>query len=178
MQLSDVLSLVAVFVALGTLLWTRYLEREGRRHQAVTESMLRMVSNSKKLVHESRKGLEQWDNSVATDPLRDAEMRMESNLYRHEVGVELVIIEAFGGRQVRDAMQQIYDHHRIVRRAIWNDDPPPPEGGPSKRETAWATMTKWGPGDPSDQIYKKFDSLHRKLVEAVRDDTGTRGPSR
>lgn len=162
---SNVLAVVAIVVSLFTLWWSRRTEREGRRRDAVIDSMVRFISNSKKLTHESRKGLERLTNSPDNAPLRDDAMRQQSDVYRNEVGAERVIITVFGSRDVSDAVEEIYQTHRTIRRAIWHDN------SPTDRDAAWAEMTRWGTKPPSEQIYDRFETLHNALVEAIRKDT-------
>ena len=170
-KMSNVFAAIAIVVSLFTLWWSRRTEREVRRRDAVIDSMVRFISNSKKLTHESRKGLERLANSPSNAPLRDVAMREQSDAYRHEVGAERVIITAFGGRDVSDAVEQIYQAHRTIRRAIWHDKSPP------DREAAWAEIARWGAKPPSEQIYDRFETLHTALIEAIRTDTSMNASS-
>jgi hypothetical protein len=167
---TSILAGAAIVLSIFTLWWSRKAEREQRRRDLILESSARMIANSKKLTHEHRKAFEQMANSVSNGPLTDVAMRHQSDIYRNEVGIERVVLQAFGNRAVFDAAEHLYQAHRRVRHAIWHGE------DEDDRGKAWKDVSDWGVGPPSALIYPKFRSLLDALIEAVRRDAKIEAP--
>jgi hypothetical protein len=162
---------VAVLVSIGTLVWTWRDDRQQRRRDILLNSLAKMISNSKKLTHEDRKGFVKLGESVDRGPLSDIDMRRASDEYRHEVGIEYVVLDAFGNQAVQTAALNLYEQHKLVRRAIWHTHCAREHVCEDSRRAAWETVAEWGADTPSENLFPVFKPLVKELVDAVREDS-------
>lgn len=143
-----ILSCIAIVVSIVALVWSAIADRNQRRRDLILDSLARLIANSKKLTHEDRKGFESLDDSVDRGPLRIDLMRQHSDQYRNEVGIEYVLLKAFGDGGVEAAAYALYEAHRQARRAIWHTECGDKGHDCSKVEGTPGTL--WRVGEPAD----------------------------
>ena len=166
-------SFVAIVVSIVALVWSIFADRNQRRRDLILDSLGRMISNSKKLTHEHRKDFKALDDSVDRGPLRDDQMREQSDEYRNEVGIEYALLKAFGDDGVAAAAFDLYEAHVAARHAIWHTVTACGDSHDCEqsRRHDWVKVEGWGVGRPSANIYLRFQLLNDALVDEVRRQT-------
>jgi hypothetical protein len=165
------LAAVAIVVSVCALGWSARADRNQRRRDLLLDSYARMIANSKKLTHEDRKGFRRLDDSVERGPLRDDRMRQQSDEFRNEVGIQRVLLKAFGDKGVQAATEDLYENHRQVRHAIWHAECDSEHDCEESRRDAWSDVAGRGVGTPSQNIYPRFKVLIDALTDEVRRQT-------